>query len=450
MSSGLLPPPGVGLMVSQRGGDDDFGDGDGGGDVVVTDSFLRTIRGETRGAGRARGAGRGGRVGRDEEVTLVDDENGEELDSAGSDFVVPRDGVEELRDGGWEEDGDDEVGSSRAISGGMGIASSAIGSALMAAGMIREVDGLGQVYGMGGEEEEEDDAINEDMARLGMSSTGGAGRKGRETTTRRKARKKGAGTVGVGGKGGKEKQDTTESTLRLRVDGQRHAIRALEKVIADLKKQLSRKKGGKGGSGSGGANVVSPERRKGGGTSSLRRSLNAFPPPPPPPTINHYQHEIGRTLRNDLSTTLKQNKTLQVEVKKLKEQLKESKEKEERGREITLELKRYSNKLRNELEELREELINKGDELDIAKKERKRVSMKVGKKKTKQLVEEKERREKEAEVRGENITQEDINKIKRDIMSLKQERKNDREVIEGLNREANGLRHRLAIISKKR
>ena len=47
------------------------------------------------------------------------------------------------------------------------------------------------------------------------------------------------------------------------MDGQRHAIRALEKVIADLKKQLSRKKGGKGGSGSGGANVVSPERRKG-------------------------------------------------------------------------------------------------------------------------------------------------------------------------------------------
>ena len=74
MSSGLLPPPGVGLMVSQRGGEDDFGDGDGGGDVVVTDSFLRTIRGETRGAGRARGAGRGGRIGRDEEVTLVDDE----------------------------------------------------------------------------------------------------------------------------------------------------------------------------------------------------------------------------------------------------------------------------------------------------------------------------------------------------------------------------------------
>ena len=129
--------------------------------------------------------------------------------------------------------------------------------------MIGEVDGLGQVYGMGGEEEEEDDAINEDMARLGMSSTGEAGRKGRETTTRRKARKKGAGTVGVGGKGRKGKQDTTESTLRLRVDGQRHAIRALEKVIADLKKQLSRKKGGKGGSGSGGANVVSPERRKG-------------------------------------------------------------------------------------------------------------------------------------------------------------------------------------------
>ena len=95
----------------------------------------------------------------------------------------------------------------------------------------------------------------------------------------------------------------------------------------------------------------------------MRRSLNAFPPPPPPPTINHYQHEIGRTLRNDLSITLKQNKTLQVEVKKLKEQMKESKEKEERGREITLELKRYSNKLRNELEELREELINKGDEV---------------------------------------------------------------------------------------
>ena len=72
MSSGLLPPPGVGLMVSQRGGDNDFGDG--GGDVVVTDSFLRTIRGETSVAGRARGEGRGGRVGRDEEISLVDDE----------------------------------------------------------------------------------------------------------------------------------------------------------------------------------------------------------------------------------------------------------------------------------------------------------------------------------------------------------------------------------------
>ena len=44
------------------------------------------------------------------------------------------------------------------------------------------------------------------------------------------------------------------------------------------------------------------------------------------------------------------------------------------------------------------------------------------------MVEEKERREKEAEVRGENITQEDIDRIKRDITSLKQERKNDREV----------------------
>ena len=66
------------------------------------------------------------------------------------------------------------------------------------------------------------------------------------------------------------------------------------------------------------------------------------------------------------------------------------------------------------------------------------------------MAEEKEMREKEAEGRGENITQEDIDKIKRDITSLKQERRHDREVIERLNREANGLRHRLAIISKKR
>lgn len=61
--------------------------------------------------------------------------------------------------------------------------------------------------------------------------------------------------------------------------------------------------------------------------------------------------------------TMKQNKTLQGELKKLKEQLKESKEKEERSREIGLELKRYSNKLRDELECLREELINRGDEV---------------------------------------------------------------------------------------
>lgn len=87
-------------------------------------------------------------------------------------------------------------------------------------------------------------------------------------------------------------------------------------------------------------------------------------------------------------------------------------------------------------------------QLDMARKERKKVGKKVGKKKAKQVVEENERREKEAEVRGENISKDNIDRIKRDIKALKEERKNSREMIEGLNREANGLRHRLAVANK--
>ncbi|GMH92713.1 hypothetical protein TL16_g12427 [Triparma laevis f. inornata] len=368
--------------------------------MVVTDSFLRSIRGE--GVAGLVGVGAGAGVNFD----LVEDEEVGVWEGGGI-------GV-----GGYESDEGVDVGgdyddverlvmssSSRAISGDMGIASSAIGSALMAAGMIGGAGGLGS-FGMGGEEEYVDE-INDDMARLGLSSGGGG-------TTRRKARKKGTTSTG-GGKiksGTNTNTNTTESTLRLRVDGQRHAIKALEKVITDLKKQLGRKKGG----GLGRARTLS--------------------------------YEIGRTLRNDLSMTMKQNKTLQGELKKLKEQLKKSKEKEERSREIGLELKRYSNKLRDELECLREELINRGDELDMARKERKKVGKKVGKKKAKQVVEENERREKEAEVRGENISQDDIDRIKKDIKALKEERKNGREVIEVLNREASGLRHRLAVANK--
>ena len=62
-----------------------------------------------------------------------------------------------------------------------------------------------------------------------------------------------------------------ENTLKLRVDGQRHAIRALEKVIGDLRGQLEGLKASRGGDG-GGSRVVSPERRKGraGSGSALR------------------------------------------------------------------------------------------------------------------------------------------------------------------------------------
>ena len=59
----------------------------------------------------------------------------------------------------------------------------------------------------------------------------------------------------------------SQSALRMRVDGQRHAIRALEKVIGDLRGRLGKVKGGSGGGG-GGGRVVSPDRRKGGGPSA--------------------------------------------------------------------------------------------------------------------------------------------------------------------------------------
>ena len=90
---------------------------------------------------------------------------------------------------------------------------------------------------------------------------------------------------------------------------------------------------------------------------SRLRSLRDFHPPPPPPTTSHHHHETTRALRNDLSATLKQNRVLQASVKKLKEQLKEAREKDERSREITGELKRYSNKLRDELEEVRGRIL---------------------------------------------------------------------------------------------
>lgn len=108
MSSGVFPPPGVGLMVGGAGGSS--------GDMVVTDSFLRSIRGE--GVAGLVGVSAGAGV----DFDLVEDEEVGGWEGGGV-------GV-----GGYESDEGVDVGgdyddverlvmssSSRAISGDMGI-----------------------------------------------------------------------------------------------------------------------------------------------------------------------------------------------------------------------------------------------------------------------------------------------------------------------------------------
>ena len=56
--------------------------------------------------------------------------------------------------------------------------------------------------------------------------------------------------------------------------------------------------------------------------------------------------------------------------------------------------------------------------------------------------------EREAEAQGQNISQSDIDRIKKDIAAMKKERSPDRDTIEELTREANGLRHRLLVVKK--
>jgi len=259
--------------------------------------------------------------------------------------------------------------------------------------------------------------------------------------------------------------------LRLRVDGQRQAIRALEGVIGGLRLQLrdvrcggelpGRKGDAKGVRGQGERDsnheeygrVVSPD---GGRKSSrhrpteegehgaLSKSLRDFPPPAPPPSTRHRDHETARALRSDLSSALKQNRALQTEVKRLKGRLREAREKEERSREITGELKRYSNKLRDELEELREDLINKGSELDRARKERKKATQKVTAKKEKFASEARARRLAADLSAPGPIKQSDVDAVAAEVRSMKDEREKDKATIARLNREADGLRHRLA------
>ena len=101
-----------------------------------------------------------------------------------------------------------------------------------------------------------------------------------------------------------------------------------------------------------------------------------------------------------------------------------------------------------QLEELREDLINKGEELDRVRKERKKATRKVTKKKEKLAEEEKERRQEQEKEANRPAKQGDIDAIKEDIRIMKDERDKDRGTIEYLNKEASKLRHRLALTKK--
>ncbi|GMI44678.1 hypothetical protein TrCOL_g8698 [Triparma columacea] len=248
--------------------------------------------------------------------------------------------------------------------------------------------------------------------------------------SRLKVTRKREGGVGGG------KKPSLEETLKLRVDGQRQAIKALETVIAGLVKKLEAVKGA-GGVG----------RRGGKGGEKLTKSLKAHPLPPPPPDTSTYL--TSTNLRVDLGKALKQNRDLHKHAQKLKADLKETQEKEKRAREINQELKSYSIQLRDELERLREDLIKQGDELDRAREAKKKVSKKIRKKK--KAVEAREEKDRLARERDEDtrtISKNDIDIIKEQIEELREERAKDKEEIDMLRAEANKLRHRLGVAGR--